>query len=104
IAAIAVVLVAADGAWFTSLHYKDVFTAYVEVPKTPPRFFQEHSLWRYMRDKLFAGHGSIDTPGSKEGPGCDEEAPLQRAEELDAGDVPQERLLDPAAGEVLDTT
>ena len=32
--------------------------------------------------------------------GCDEEAPLQRAKELDLGDVPQARLLDPQAGRV----
>ena len=40
--------------------------------------------------------------GRHPGPlGCDEEAPLQRAEALDIGDVPQERLLDPTAGTVV---
>ena len=95
-----IVLVAADGALFTAWQYRDVFTVKLPLPSEKPRFFQMHSSWRIMREQLFAGHGSIDTPGAPD-PGCDEEAPLQRADELDAGDVPQERLLDPSAGTVL---
>ena len=53
-------------------------------------FIQGH--WSTMREDVFHGHGTM---------GCDEEAPLQRAEALDVGDAPQERLLDPTAGAVV---
>lgn len=97
-----VALAAVDGAVYTALCFRGVFVVERELPAGPVPFFQVHGYWSNMRETLFAGHGSIDTPGSKYGPGCDEEAPLQRADALDAGDVPQARLLDPAAGEVLD--
>ena len=54
-------------------------------------FFQVQSHWSHMLPDLLQNHGVI---------GCDEEAPLQRAKELDLGDVPQVRLLDPQAGRV----
>lgn len=97
-----VALAALDGAVYTALCFRGVFTVERALPSGPVPFFQQHGYWSDMRETLFAGHGSIDTPGSKYGPGCDEEAPLQRANALDAGDVPQARLLDPAAGQVLD--
>jgi hypothetical protein len=66
--------------------------------RTAPRdtpFFQIGSggagEWRQMMNNVMAGHGAI---------GCDEEAPLQRAEKLDDGPGPQIKLADPNAGEV----
>jgi hypothetical protein len=52
-------------------------------------FYQEKGEWRIMMNHVMAGHGAI---------GCDEEAPLQRAAQLDEGPVPQLKLDDPSAG------
>ncbi|MBL9008176.1 MAG: hypothetical protein JNJ46_28210 [Myxococcales bacterium] len=57
-------------------------------------FYQVQSHWRTMLPDILLNHGVI---------GCDEEAPLQRAKELDLGDVPQARLLDPSVGQVTVT-
>jgi hypothetical protein len=94
-----VFLCCAEGVVYTAWRYQGVFTVQLSIPPGPVPFYQVHGSWRTMRETLFAGHGSIDTPGARE-PGCDEEAPLQRAEALDAGDVEQARLLDPGAGAV----
>ncbi len=53
-------------------------------------FFQVQSHWTAMLVDNWVNHGVI---------GCDEEAPLQRARQLDLGDVPQLRLQDPSAGQ-----
>ncbi len=86
------VLAALDGTLYTAVQWRKLFTVVREPPDPPVRFYHTEGNWRSMRDVLWAGHGSL---------GCDEEAPLQRAEALDPGDVPQERLLDPAAGQVV---
>jgi hypothetical protein len=91
-----VALSAVDGAAYTAWCYRGVFTVALDPPHGPPMgavpFYHLEGGWQSMRDVLYAGHGSL---------GCDEEAPLQRAEALDPGEVPQERLLDPSAGEVV---
>jgi hypothetical protein len=89
-----IALCAIDGAVYTAINWRGIFTVYINLPEKPVPFFHAEGDWRTMRDHLFQGHGSL---------GCDEEAPLQRAEGLDPGDVPQERLLDPAAGEIIST-
>jgi hypothetical protein len=88
----AILVTALDGTIYTALQYRDIFVMPAVGIRAPQPFYHADGTWRTMRDHLFAGHGSY---------GCDEEAPLQRAHELDLGDVPQERLLDPAAGEIL---
>ncbi len=83
---------AVDGAVYTAINWRGIFTVFLHAPEKPVPFFHADGDWRSMRDHLFQGHGSL---------GCDEEAPLQRAEGLDPGDVAQERLLDPSAGAVI---
>ena len=88
-----ILLCAVDGVVYSALTWRGIFTVWIPIPDEPTRFYHDdRGDWRTMRDHLFQGHGSL---------GCDEEAPLQRAEALDPGNVAQERLLDPAAGEVV---
>jgi hypothetical protein len=93
------VATAADGVRYTSIQYRGVFTIPLPVPSGPVPFFQIHTSWQQFRENLIRGVGTIRPAGARHAE-CDEEAPLQRADELDAGEVPQERLLDPAAGEI----
>lgn len=92
-AAAGLVILAAlvDGVLYTHGRWQGVFDLPMTVAGRDARFYQERGEWRVMMNHVMAGHGAI---------GCDEEAPLQRAAELDLGDVPQVRLADPAAGEV----
>ncbi|MSP60245.1 MAG: hypothetical protein EXR72_07870 [Myxococcales bacterium] len=83
---------AVDGAYFTAIQYRGVFTVAPARVDRPVPFHHVEGGWREMRDVFLLGHGSLQ---------CDEVAPLQRADALDEGDVPQERLLDPGAGEVV---
>ncbi len=94
IAAALVLAACVDGAVYSAIQYQGVFTAPLRVPDGPVPFYHVPSDAAGMRGVLFAGHGAL---------GCDEEAPLQRAEGLDPGDVPQARLLDPAAGEIVES-
>ena len=80
-----------DAATFFAHSFQDVFTVRIVLPESPVPFYHVKGHWSLMRDLMLQGHGVL---------GCDEEAPLQRAEALDENDVPQERLLDPAAGTV----
>jgi hypothetical protein len=57
-------------------------------------FYQEKGDWRSMMTHVMAGHGAI---------ACDEEAPLERALQLDEGPGPQVKLDDAAAGTVRQT-
>ena len=84
----------ADAALFFAHSFKDVFTVHIVLPPERVRFYHLKGHWSQMRDLMLQGHGVL---------GCDEEAPLQRAETLDENDVPQERLLDPAAGTITDS-
>ena len=61
------------------------------LERSPPRarLLQVVGEWRSMMSNVIENHGAI---------GCDEEAPLQRALELDEGPVPQARVADPATG------
>jgi hypothetical protein len=95
LAAIVIALAAIDGVAYCAYQWYGVFVEDEEIPEARPAFYHVESDWKGMRRALFAGHGAL---------GCDEEAPLQRAESLDADDVPQERLLDPSAGEVVGAT
>lgn len=72
------------------LYGKTPLRAFAIATQDSP-FFQVQSHWSRMLPDLLQNRGVI---------GCDEEAPLQRAKELDLGDVPQARLLDPQAGRV----
>ncbi|MCS6915868.1 MAG: hypothetical protein NZ890_21910 [Myxococcota bacterium] len=92
VAALLLLAVAADGALYTAQSFRGVFTVPLRPPAGPQPFYHIEGHWMTMRQDIFAGRGTL---------GCDEEAPLQRAEALDVGPVPQERLLDPAAGEVI---
>jgi hypothetical protein len=86
-----VLLCAVDGAAYTAAQFRGHFVAQVRTPPGPVPFYHVPGDWSTMREEVFAGRGVLR---------CDEEAPLQRAEALDEGEVPQERLLDPAAGEI----
>lgn len=86
-----IVLGAADGLAFDWVRFRNLFVAPWTVAAPGARFYQVRGDWRSMIFHVFANHGAIE---------CDEEAPLERAAELDVGDVPQARLLDPAAGEL----
>lgn len=87
-----VVLVGAAGEclafdWFC---FRNVFTMKTHVALEGTPFYQEQGEWRVMMDHILAGHGAI---------GCDEEAPLQRALQLDIGpNQPQAKLAPNAAG------
>ena len=89
----AVVIVAAAGEclafdWFC---FRNTFTMKPRVAVEGTPFYQEQGEWRVMMDHILAGHGAI---------GCDEEAPLQRALQLDLGaDKPQVKLA-PGAGQL----
>lgn len=87
-------LTGADAALFFAHSFKDVFTVHIVLPRERVRFYHLKGHWSLMRDLMLQGHGVM---------GCDEEAPLQRAEALDENDVPQERLLDPSAGTITDS-
>jgi hypothetical protein len=86
-------LCALDAAIFFHYSFRGVFTIPLSVPGTPTRFFHVQGHWSQMRELMVQhGWGVL---------GCDEEAPLQRAEQLEVGDVPQARLDDPQAGQVV---
>jgi hypothetical protein len=91
-ATIAVVaLCAIDGLAFDWYCFHDKFEmAMTPAPKGTP-FHQVKGDWRSMMNHVMAGHGAI---------GCDEEAPLQRALQLDEGPTLQVKLDDPTAGTV----
>lgn len=74
---------------FNAFLYKGTFNRTVFASDKP--LYQIVSHWRQMFDENMLNHGVI---------GCDEESPLQRAKELDVGDVAQARLEDPSLGRV----
>jgi hypothetical protein len=90
---VVVALALVDGLLYDMARYKRVFEWEIEPAGRDARFFQVHGDWRTMMNHVLAGQGAI---------GCDEEAPLQRAERLDEGDLPQVRLADPGAGTITD--
>lgn len=102
LAALLLVTCAVDGVRYTAGRYEGVFTMALEVPSSPPPFFQIHASWQHFRENLISGRGTIRPAGARHAE-CDEEAPLQRADELDPGPVPQERLVDPSAGAIVDS-
>mgnify|MGYP006992414571 CR=1 FL=1 len=86
-------LCALDAAIFFHYSFRGVFTIPLSAPASATRFFHVQGHWSQMRELMVQhGWGVL---------GCDEEAPLQRAEQLEVGDVPQARLADPQAGQVL---
>lgn len=91
--ALLVLVAAAEGVAYTAASFRGGFTAKVASPRRPVPFYFIQGHWSTFREDVLSGRGTL---------GCDEEAPLQRAEALDVGDVPQERLLDPTAGTVVD--
>lgn len=82
---------AIDGAVFFAHSFEGVFTVPLSVPSGPVPFFHVQGHWSQMRELELLGHGVM---------GCDEEAPLQRADKLAVGDVPQLWFADPAQGQV----
>jgi hypothetical protein len=91
---IVVVIALADGVAYDHARFKDVFTYQALSAGRGSRFYHQRGEWRTMLNVVLLNHGAL---------ACDEEAPLQRAAELDEGDVPQVRLLDPAAGEIRES-
>lgn len=109
-----VVLGACDGIAYTALQYQPaqfigmrlrletpVFHVPLRTPEKLPPFSYVNRTWSEMRDTFFLGHGSVAGGPVKVGYDCDEVAPLQRAEQIDAGPVPQEKLQDETAGQIL---
>jgi hypothetical protein len=91
VGAAVVVLAALDGLafqWFA--YWKDFEMPMSQAGRGTP-FHQEKGDWRSMMTHVMAGHGAI---------ACDEEAPLERAAQLDEGPGPQVKLDDDAAGTV----
>lgn len=86
------VAAAVDGVAYTRAQFAGVFTVPLTPPPTAVPFFHAEGHWSMMRELIFQGHGVMR---------CDEEAPLQRAQALEIGDVAQVRLLDPAAGQIV---
>ncbi|MFI5288718.1 MAG: hypothetical protein ACHQ17_03675, partial [Polyangia bacterium] len=90
--AIAVVSLALlDGLAFDAFCFHKVFELRLPIAAQGTPFYQEQGTWRSMMNLVMQNQGAIK---------CDEEAPLERALELDTGEVPQVRLLDPGAGAV----
>lgn len=87
---VAVVVIAlADGLVYDHARFSHVFDMSVNPAPQGTPFYQVMGEWRSMMNNVLAGHGAI---------GCDEEAPLERAEKLDEGPVPQVALADAQAG------
>jgi hypothetical protein len=87
----AVAAVGIEGAVFGTIAFMDVFIVSQPPPAERPVFYQTRGNLSWMFTSVLAGQGVLH---------CDEEAPLQRAESLDEGQVEQLRLLDPDAGTV----
>ncbi len=83
---------AVDGVWYSASLWRGQFQVQMQAPAQPVPFYFIFGQWQTMRADVFAGHGTLH---------CDEEAPLQRADKLDVGDVPQARLQEAEAGQVL---
>jgi hypothetical protein len=79
------VIACADGMAFDWYCYEDSFKMQMTVADRGTPFYQVVGDWRSMMNHVMAGHGAI---------GCDEEAPLQRALQLDEGPGPQVKLAD----------
>jgi hypothetical protein len=82
-----------DGAIYSFLRWRKMFDVKLNVASQGTPFFQLKADWRSMMHHVVAGQGVI---------GCDEEAPLERALQLDVDEVPQVRLADPTAGQLGD--
>jgi hypothetical protein len=78
---------AADGLAFDYVRYEHAFEMRYALPREATPFYQVVGDWRSMMANVFENHGAI---------GCDEEAPLQRAKQLDEGPVAQARIEGPA--------
>ena len=84
-------VLAVDGIVFANRAFHDVFS--LPAPAVDhASFHQVQGHWSQMLPLVYANRGDV---------GCDEEAPLTRAKALELGDVPQARLLDADAGQLL---
>lgn len=81
-----------DASLFFAHSFEDVFTVGIPTPRGPVPFFHVQGHWSQMRDLELQGLGVM---------GCDEEAPLQRADKLNLGDVPQYAFAESTSGQVL---
>jgi hypothetical protein len=88
-AAALIVIACGEGIAFDWYCFKDTFGMHMTAAERGTPFHQEKGDWRSMMNHVMAGQGAI---------ACDEEAPLQRAAELEVGPGPQLRLDDPGAG------
>ncbi len=82
-------VVAIDAAVYANHHLSTVFALAPPVIQRSTPFYQVKGHYSRMLELVFANHGVI---------GCDEEAPLTRAAQLDMDDVPQVRLEDATIG------
>ena len=90
--AISVVAVASvDGLAFDWARLREIPLPQKQIASKGDPFYQEQGHWTQTMDLVLANHGVI---------ACSEEAPLQRADKLEIGDVPQLRLSDSAAGTI----
>ncbi len=91
VAPIAIVLAFLDGTAFSWQRWWKVFDWSMDNVTREHVFSQARGNWQTMMNEVMAGRGAL---------ACDEEAPLERALQLDEGNVPQARLLEPDAGTV----
>ncbi len=89
--AVVVVLAVVDGLAFDWARLREIPSPEKPVASASEPFYQEQGHWSTMMDGVLAGHGVIS---------CLEEAPLERAQQLEVGATPQAWLADPAAGEI----
>jgi hypothetical protein len=80
-----------DGVLFDWARFREIPYPTKPVAAKIEPFYQLQSHWTTMLDDVLKGHGAIS---------CLEEAPLQRAEQVELGPVPQAKLADPAAGSI----
>lgn len=91
---VAVALALVDGLAFDWARLREIPYPPKPLAGASEPFYQVQSHWSTMMDDVLAGHGVIS---------CLEETPLERAEQLEIGAVPQARLSDASAGEINGT-
>jgi hypothetical protein len=91
LSAAVIALALVDGLAFDWTMLGPVFDKPWRMAKEGTPFYQVVGEWRTMMHNVFDNHGAI---------GCDEEAPLQRADKLDEGNLPQVKIEDAGAGQV----
>lgn len=88
---VVVVFALLDGLSFDWARLREIPYPAKETADRSQPFYQVQGHWTTMMDDVLAGHGVI---------ACLEETPLERAEHLETGAVPQAWLADSGAGEI----